>query len=92
MEQKIEHTPGPWHKEGNGIYDASPGIPTLIARCTYITPANVHLIAAAPDLLAACETFVEWASSSKTEHTDFRVVLDGARTAIAKAKGERCIT
>ena len=44
------------------------------------------LIAASPDLLAACEAFVEaWEKSHQLEKTD--VVVRMAKEAIAKAKG-----
>ena len=48
--------------------------------------ANAHLIAASPDLLAACEAFVEaWEKSHQLEKTDVAVRM--AKEAIAKAKG-----
>ena len=48
--------------------------------------ANALLIAAAPELLAACEAFVEaWEKSLQLEKTD--VALRMAKSAIADAKG-----
>jgi len=47
--------------------------------------ANTKLIAAAPDLLAACEAFVEaWEKSLQLEKTD--VALTMAKAAIARAQ------
>lgn len=49
--------------------------------------ANARLIAAAPELLEACEAFVEaWEKCLQLEKTD--VALRMAKDAIAKAKGE----
>jgi len=49
--------------------------------------ANMAIIAAAPDLLEACEAFVvAWEKSLQLEKTD--VALDMARAAIAKAQSE----
>ena len=93
-----KHTPGPWTmhpsphgaevrslakiawcgaaarygKSGDQIIDAAE------AR------ANAHLIAAAPDLLAACEALVRSGS-----FYDLDAKMFAARAAIAKAKGEK---
>jgi hypothetical protein len=48
--------------------------------------ANAHLIAAAPDLLAALEAIAEGCSFPADDVQ--RAVRDRARAAIAKAKGE----
>jgi hypothetical protein len=65
-----KHTLGPWtiYPETDGTeicaVDYIPGLPIrqIIARpdrsANWI--ANAHLIAAAPDLLEACQTFAEW--------------------------------
>jgi len=50
-----------------------------------ITKANARLIAAAPEMLAACEAFVvAWEKSHQLEKTD--VAMRMARIAIAKAR------
>jgi len=50
------------------------------------TRANAHLIAAAPDLLAACEWCANWTDT----YADANVlpVVKALKAAIAKAKGE----
>ena len=48
--------------------------------------ANSHLVAAAPDLLAACEMALGDGPHNASHGLDFRVV-DALRAAIAKAKG-----
>ena len=58
----MEHTPRPWMPcavEGgwDGVKSEDGQI---IANLVLNNPANAHLIAAAPDLLAACENFREW--------------------------------
>lgn len=51
--------------------------------------ANARLIAAAPDLLAACQAFLalwpEVADGSKPAHPDVRMVVESCRAAIQKA-------
>ena len=100
------HTPGPWFIFGNGHcvggpkgpIDGDPRQQTAgVAMCGMRlrtedeAKANARLIAAAPDLLAACEMLIsdpseEW---SQTEF-DRRVgaARDMARAAVKKAKGE----
>ena len=93
----MKHTPGPWYLNlpsnqmgdylindidrssvaqiyRNGLNDGS-------------DEANARLIAAAPELLAACQAFVEaWQKSSQLEKTD--IALRMAEKAIAHATGE----
>lgn len=56
--------------------------------------ANAHLIAAAPDLLAACEAIVlyderpdDGPNAGIQMMADYATALDAARAAIAKARG-----
>ena len=52
-------------------------------------PPNAHLIAAAPDMLAALEAVVEWQESPHPEeHPEGMVAENLVRAAIAKAKGK----
>lgn len=78
-----KHTPGPWHyaecQMGTPFVDtASAGDLFAAALPLDEERANVRLMAAAPDLLHACEALL--AGSSKAAPL--------ARMAIAKAKGE----
>lgn len=88
------HTPGPWTCHSGMVWqgdmpiarmDREPGNGTTpIER-----DANAHLIAAAPDLLAACEALDKWAANPPGKDTivaEMGVIVLAARTAIAKAK------
>src|SRR5689334_12819106 len=91
------HTKGEWRLNGNGVHITHGNVGTCVA-CAYdpehpsqLTEecrANARLIAAAPDLLAACEA----ASNYLDEPGPFTSmsamdVLDLCRAAIAKATG-----
>lgn len=90
MSQK-EHTPGPWRaiRTGGALEVAGPVEGVLICRLydsldDESDRADAHLIAAAPDLLAACEQVADaleydFAGSISVEHL---------RALIAKARGE----
>lgn len=102
----IAHTPGPWHRamcnpedgeitrviESNVAVKA--GWNTVVALCgnpdNLEAIANANLIAAAPDLLAACEgvldsIFERMSENNRAGYRDEEAML---RAAIAKAKGE----
>ena len=98
----IKHTPGPWTIENHTIQDGLGGIKysniykgkNVIAKCINWSPrheANARLIAAAPDLLEACESGLKEIESL----ADFYVnpasqitesVIKTLKQAIAKAK------
>jgi len=95
-----KHTPGPWEAvvyngRIQGIITAAQGerhVATIAACSTGVK--NCQLIAAAPDLLAACEAFVEglddeYSPIFGTEPLDDKEtqVYEQAKAAIAKAKG-----
>lgn len=103
-----KHTPGPWKRLNIGI--DKPGtliVPQesnvadgYIASCNYVrsideTTSNARLIAAAPELLEACQAMIEWDDREKDHSNTFDErmaqcsrAFDLARAAISKATGE----
>lgn len=83
----IKHTPGPWLvSKPSGNYIEAPAVRGSIVALTFsATPADAHLVAAAPDLLEALEALAR-------KHRNFEQVsaadVLAAEAAIAKAKGE----
>lgn len=97
-----KHTSGPWFVSPTGQYVREQGIhgPNICDTNVSGAPleecvANARLIAAAPDLLAACQrlaaAYVQlWQDATDEEYgecTDSELVA--ARAAIAKATGEK---
>lgn len=92
----MNHTRGPWHT-GHNVYGHSQlAVMTdhavLVAEVVdwpleEVTESNARLIAAAPDLLAACEWLISAiGEGSRDEHMIY--AKEQARAAIAKARGE----
>jgi len=87
----MTHTLGPWTVDDNYIMCRYDGNGNYICRMLgrgEETDANARLIAAAPDLLAALETVMPWASKAVADHYNQKQgkrALDIARAAIAKA-------
>ena len=94
-----EHSPGPWATVDGRIVFAGGWTLNPVANCEFTHPyglvtiaerkANAHLIAAAPDMLAALVairecTFVDPARPLSTPCQD---CMDMVNAAIAKAKG-----
>ncbi len=88
----MPHTPGPWKAErhdaaGSIIIDgAGPhnvGIATVNRYERHDVEANARLIAAAPDLLAACEYALAWMEARECHSEDSYAL----RETIAKARG-----
>ncbi|HEX2868772.1 MAG TPA: hypothetical protein VHO03_17155 [Ignavibacteriales bacterium] len=95
----MNHTPGPWELGRSGtVVTPHPvkNAPIGADNCTHyggnlicesVTEANARLIAQAPDLLWACESFVVmYELSVKCSAVD-RLLLDRAKDIIEKAKG-----
>ena len=98
-----KHTPGPWQHgdldDGDTIYVFGRGEDTLVCEVNDTdldadeAEGNARLIAAAPELLAACKAAVEYAETCRdipefssgycigTDH------LEAIKAAIAKAEG-----
>lgn len=98
----IGHTPGPWQcqvygKRSWGIFHLSDGVyGGTFAEVNNIgftnesrdqAEANAHLIAAAPDLLAACEAALAARFGGDDPCCDADPLTNQLRAAIAKAKG-----
>ena len=98
---KAKPTPGPWvrHVDGDGFYCGEVRGPVgtdfeedVVAD--WVSEANSHLIAAAPDLLEALEAMLShsdgWDVTQLRKRWGEQVVSEilTARAAIAKAKGE----
>ncbi len=98
-----EHTKGPWsaefysgtedfYKDDWVIKDASGG--EMMGHTPYYpwvttNPADVTLIAAAPEMLEALEWAAEWAQESEAGRGDeWWAGLDRVKAAISKAKGK----
>ena len=100
-EQTATHTPGPWewtpdlgnatHAHNQWLCGQNAGV-LLHGGPWPISDANADLVAAAPDLLAACEAGVFYAGGPMRDETDegrrkrLRACMQ-IKAAIAKAKG-----
>ena len=101
-QQQSTATPGPWVVERDGwryqrIYGADtrvPGNSRFIAEVSLDydgAEANALMIAASPDLLAACEKALEWAKANKQRAGSLDV--DALQAAILLAlEGRRKVT
>lgn len=93
-ETKAAHTPGPWsywpgvaYAQGVVTRDRTAGhvaVPVEMPE-DGVMIANAHLIAAAPDLLAACERIHQELLDGELPSAE---ALDMIEAAIAKARGE----
>lgn len=92
--EKVGPTPGPWEtREYKRIppqvwTDAGKHVNRVVATLNPDLPAiaNARLIAAAPDLLAACRKMVE--ASTDSDPSAWEAGVDACVAAIAKATGE----
>lgn len=93
-----KHTPGPWEVKGSGCVgvDCAPNgfavlfdvnDPALANVDKPTMSANAHLVAAAPDLLAACEAVLGYVDDDYWRGSGLQV-RNALWMAIAKAKGE----
>jgi hypothetical protein len=87
-----QHTPGPWEKEGATILQGitKKEICKMSGKNEEIQNANARLIAAAPELLSACQAFLELFQSGKNSERRnpySRPEIKAAIAAITKAKG-----
>ena len=98
------HTPGPWvacdpelWRDDPVVVYTDPGDDgNTVEVCeVYSDPAslaerdaNIRLIAAAPDLLAACEDLLRRFGFTDWQSVHDAAVIESARAAVAKAKGD----
>ncbi len=90
----VQHTPGPWTPQTGLTVRAADG--RLVARCAgtlgkyELEKANVHLIAAAPAMLAALRAFSSFADLRRAELGELSPEMEAAatlaRTVIAQAE------
>lgn len=88
----MSHTPGPWEIRSLFVGPlqivAGDEIVAMVGHDTFeVCAANADLIAAAPDLLAALETFVAIDDGDEPLLWNFTENLNQMRTAIKKARG-----
>jgi len=100
---EVKHTPGPWRfSEGDKERRAMSEVfkkndktfQIALVTCEWSNPharaediANARLIAAAPELLAACEALCSSDENGRFGKPSFPEAIQKAREAIAKAKG-----
>jgi hypothetical protein len=85
-------TPGPWRligKQGTAIWAGDSIIATVEGARAFhrIARANAQLIAAAPELLAAAQRYMELCPADEDTTLGFQAATDALRAAIAKATG-----
>ena len=86
----MRHTPGPWNFEKHENFVVYVGNNEICELYEGDQEANARLIAAAPELLEACEYVVKWHRENDTGEGEL-YGLDFVTTcicAIKKAKGE----
>lgn len=87
-----KHTPGPWRAKGPDVFDAEDGLVVSLTNSWKRDKVSRErdrydpvLIAAAPDLLAACQGMVELLSGKPMSGIEAEQRLQAALSAIAKA-------
>ena len=87
------HTPGPWSIGRRGrvktITNPQGGCNVVVSESSIGNPANAALIAAAPDLLWACERVlraIEWADTADRMESHEQAEL--LRAVVCKATGQ----
>ena len=86
----MKHTPKPWHIEKGQFSSTwfihhSGSEVCMIPSHTMSQEANAHLIAAAPELLQACEEAVQDLEATSNGHGDERLTVAKLKVAIKKA-------
>lgn len=94
---KAKAAPGPWVVGGRAVGISEDHVAihagnafscALFGGSQESCMANARLIAAAPDLLAACEHVFKLCDGTGDEEGELQMVADRLRPVIAKARGE----
>jgi hypothetical protein len=86
-----EHSPAPWHtgtdEDGHIVYDANAGFVADVGQDddAELEAANLHLVVAAPKLLAACKALVR----RNQKHVDLDCAIAAGKAVIAEATGQK---
>ena len=93
-ERQGKSTPGPWYTVGGQEIMARDGAGSILIAQSHAghreeRGANARLIAAAPDLLEACQRFVDYYTPfpARLGNGQARKSLDEMAKAVSKAKG-----
>lgn len=81
-------TPGPWMSQGKVVFVVVPGHMHRTATVAQVaSECDSPIIAAAPDMYAACKIFLAQCRCVDIHHHGFGAAFDAACAAIAKAEG-----
>jgi hypothetical protein len=87
---ELKATPGPWHADEDGEFpiDIRSSAGPVVARVVAFPggESDAHLIAAAPDMAAAIQLFID-ALEGRDVHPE--EAIGACRAALARAKGEQ---
>jgi hypothetical protein len=93
--EEMNHTPEPWEAHWDGEWQTWDRDADGISRRICVLhglfgrrEANARLIDAAPELLEVCETLVDITSYPSLDLDAMSDLIDRAKVAIARAKGE----
>ena len=89
--EKVAHTPGPWHvgEHNHCVIESARHGNIAIVNLARMSAADAHLIASAPDLLAALKDLLDEQENAPLERrrTEWAEACARARRAIAQAEG-----
>ena len=87
----LNWAPSPWKYDDNDVIDFNSEV-IVSSIDTDFGPeedkANLRLIAVAPELYEALESFVDWNYEHPVSYSDFEDMLTHAKQVLAKARGK----